>query len=149
SNIRGMDEEAMLQLVAKLLDVAQDAGGKVGATQDYYNYYYYGRMNQQSLIRFILDDYEKLEEEAYQKAMVDAEAQAQRLAKLSHVKLGPVAGVRVTTAPGERATATSPYYYDPPQQDDDSPHKKRLESSRFQEIPVRVVLMVRYDVVPS
>ena len=30
SNIRKLDEEALLQLVAKLLDVAQDAGGKVG-----------------------------------------------------------------------------------------------------------------------
>src|SRR5262249_54978551 len=33
SNIRSMDEEALLQLVAKLLDVAQDAGGKVGGPE--------------------------------------------------------------------------------------------------------------------
>jgi uncharacterized protein YggE len=148
SDIRKLDEEALLQLVARLLDVAQDAGGKVGPTQDPYAYYYYGRMNQQNgLVRFILDDFDKLEEEAYGKAIADAESQAQRLAKLSRVKLGPVAGVRVTTSPGDRAT--SPYYYDSQQQDNEPSEHKRLESSRFQAIPVRVVLMVRFDAAPG
>ena len=135
SDIRKMDEEALLQLVAKLLDVAQDAGGKVGATQNPYANYYFGYRNQQSgLVRFILDDYDKLEEEAYAKAVADAEARAGRLAKLSHVKLGSVTSVREVTSPGPRETG----------QEDDVP-QKRLESARFQEIPVRVELMVRFD----
>jgi uncharacterized protein len=136
SDIRKMDEEALLQLIARLLDVAQDAGGKVGPTQNPWAYYYYGYRNQQSgLIRFILDDYDKLEEEAYAKAVADAEARAGRLAKLSHVKLGSVTAVREISTPGPRETG----------QDDDAPPQKRLESSRFQEIPVRVELMVRFD----
>jgi uncharacterized protein len=135
SDIRKMDEETLLQLVAKLLDVAQDAGGKVGATQDPYARYFYGYGRQQSgLVRFILDDYDKLEEEAYAKAVTDAEARAGRLAKLSHVKLGSVTAVREVSSPGPRETG----------QDDDVP-QKRLESSRFQEIPVRVELLVRFD----
>jgi uncharacterized protein YggE len=135
SDIRKMDEEALLQLVAKLLDVAQDAGGKVGATQNPYANYYFGYRNQQSgLVRFILDDYDKLEEEAYAKAVADAEARAGRLAKLSHVKLGSVTSVREISSPGPRETG----------QEDDVP-QKRLESARFQEIPVRVELMVRFD----
>jgi uncharacterized protein len=135
SDIRKMDEEALLQLVAKLLDVAQDAGGKVGPTQNPFAYYYYGYRNQQSgLVRFILDDYDKLEEEAYAKAVADAEARAGRLAKLSHVKLGSVTSVREVSSPGPRETG----------QEDDVP-QKRLESARFQEIPVRVELMVRFD----
>jgi uncharacterized protein len=135
SEIRKMDEEALLQLVAKLLDVAQDAGGKVGATQDPYARYYYGYGRQQSgLVRFILDDYEKLEEEAYAKAVADAENRAGRLAKLSHVKLGSVTAVREVSSPGPKETG----------QEDDVP-QKRLEASRFQEIPVRVELMVRFD----
>ncbi|WP_406699087.1 SIMPL domain-containing protein [Singulisphaera sp. Ch08] len=147
SDIRKLDEEALLQLVAKLLDVAQDAGGKVGATQDPYAAYYYGRYNQSNgLVRFILDDYEKLEEEAYGKAIADAEARAQRLAKLSRLKLGPVAGVRVATSPGDREI--SPYSYGPSQDDETPQQQKRLESSRFQEIPVKVVLMVRFDSAP-
>jgi uncharacterized protein YggE len=136
SDIRKMDEEALLQLVARLLDVAQDAGGKVGPTQNPWASYYYGYRNQQSgLIRFILDDYDKLEEEAYAKAVADAEARAGRLARLSHVKLGSVTAVREISTPAPRETG----------QDDDAPPQKRLETSRFQEIPVRVELMVRFD----
>ena len=134
SDIRKMDEEALLQLVARLLDVAQDAGGKVGPTQDPYMRYFYGYRPQGGLVRFILDDYEKLEDEAYAKAIADAEARAGRLAKLAHVKLGAVTSVRELSSPGPRETG----------QDDEIP-QKRLEASRFQEIPVRVELMVRFD----
>ncbi len=42
ADIRKMDEESVLQLVGRLLDVAQDAGAKVGP-QNNMNYYYYYR----------------------------------------------------------------------------------------------------------
>jgi uncharacterized protein YggE len=137
SAIRKMDEEALLQLVAKLLDVAQDAGGKVGGGQADFNPYYYDRFNRSGsgLVRFILDDFDKLEEEAYAKAIADAEARARRLAKLSQVKLGTVTAVRETSSPGDK-----------PANQEDEPASKRLESSRFQEIPVHVELLVRFDV---
>lgn len=140
SEIRDMDEEALLQLIAKLLDVAQDAGARVGAGPDMnYRYYYnpYEAM-QSGLVRFVLDDFEMLEEEAYGKAISDAEARAARLAKLSRVKLGPITAVRVAASPDE--TTPKP---------DESTTRKRLESSRFQEIPVRVDLLVRFDVAAS
>ncbi len=41
SDIRKMDEEGVLQLVGRLLDVAQDAGGKVGPQNNMNPYYYY------------------------------------------------------------------------------------------------------------
>jgi uncharacterized protein YggE len=135
ADIRKMDEEAVLQLVAKLLDVAQDAGGKVGGSQNFsYDFFYGYRRSQGGLVRFILDDYDKLEAEAYAKAVADAETRAGRLAKLSHVKLGPVTAVREVSAPGQKEPAP-----------DDEVPQKRLESTRFQEIPVRVELMVRFD----
>ena len=134
TEIRKMDEEALLQLIARLLDVAQDAGGKVGPSQENYSpyYYRYDRSNN-GLVRFILDDYEKLEEEAYGKAVADAEARALRLAKLSHVKLGTITAVRETASPGDKETGR-----------EDEPHQKQLESTRFQEIPVRVELVIRF-----
>jgi uncharacterized protein YggE len=137
SEIRKLDEEAILQLVAKLLDVAQDAGGKVGGSQNDFNPYFYNRFDtqQSGLVRFILDDFDKLEDEAYAKAMADAEARAQRLAKLSRVKLRSVTAVRETSVPGQQESG----------QEDPMP-KKRLESSRFQEIPVKVELVVRYSI---
>ena len=138
-DIRKMDEEALLQLVARLLDVAQDAGGKVGPKNEFNPYYYnpYSRMNS-GLVRFILDDYDKLEEDAYAKAVADAGSRAKKLALMSGVKLGPVTAIRVATSPAERET-----------NQEDEPQHKRLESSRFQEIPVRVELVVRFDVAPS
>lgn len=139
SDIRKLDEEALLQLVAKLLDVAQDAGGKIGGENDF-NPYYYNPYNRSSngLVKFILDDYDKLEEDAYEKAIADAESRASRLAKLSRVKLGPVTAVREASSPRDRQIAT-----------ENEVPRKRLESSRFQEIAVRVDLMVRFGVTPN
>ncbi len=135
SNIREMDEEAVLQLVAKLLDVAQDAGGKIGGQGDMMPYWYYRSERQTpGLVRFILDDFQALKERAYEEAVADARAKAGRLAKLSGVELGPVAGVREVVVPGEKVGGP----------DEEMP-RKRLESSRFQEIPVRVELQVRFD----
>jgi hypothetical protein len=141
-----MDEEALLQLVAKLLDVAQDAGGKVGGSEG--NSYYYYRFNQGSkLVRFILDDYDALQEKAYGEAIADARAKAARLAKLSGVELGRVAGIRELFVPGDKAPATGMpfYYYEMQTGTDEEVPRKRLEASRFQEIPVHVELQVRFD----
>ena len=141
SNIRGMDEDRLLQLVAKLLDVAQDAGGRVGKQSDP-NRYYYNPYNQQNegLIRFVVDDYDKLQEEAYEKAIADARARAERLARLSRVELGPIVAVREALVPADRM---------PPNPADDEGPRKRLEASRLQEIPVRVELLVRFEVHPG
>ena len=137
SEIRQMDEEKLLQQVSRLLDVAQDAGAKVGPQNNFNPYYY--RFNYQEnapgLVRFVLDDFDKLEEEAYEKAIADARARAERLAKLSRVELGPIVGVREVVVPGERFVNS-----------DSEVPRKRVEVSRFQEIPVRVELMVRFGV---
>ena len=101
NEIRELDEEALLQLVGKLLDVAQDAGAKVGHTPDPMAYWYGNYSTDNGLIRFILDDFEALEEKAYEAAVADARTRAGRLAKLNGVELGPVAGVREVVVPGE------------------------------------------------
>jgi uncharacterized protein len=138
TGLRKMDEDAVLQLVAKLLDVAQDAGGHVGPQQEEGSPWYYYRFGSQSnsLVRFVVEDFDKLQEEAYEKAIADARKRAERLARLSKVELGPVVAVREVAVPGDAT----------PHQDDDRP-RKRLETTKFQEIPVRVELLVRFDVV--
>ena len=147
SNVRSMDEEAVLQLVAKLLDVAQDAGGKVGGPEP--NPYYYNRFNQgNKLVRFVLDDFEALQEKAYAEAIANARAKAGRLAKLGGVDLGGVAGIRELIVPGEKASAAGMpyyYYYEMQSEPDEEMPRKRLVASRFQEIPVHVELFVRFD----
>jgi len=135
-----MDEEAVLQLVGRLLDVAQDAGARVGGQSNFNPYYYY-RFNQGptgGLVRFVLEDFDKLQEEAYEKAIADARARAERLARLSKVELGPVVAVRELAVPGDRMANA-----------DDEPPRKRLEMAKFQEIPVRVELLVRFEAHPK
>jgi uncharacterized protein YggE len=138
SDIRKLDEEAVLQLVGRLLDVSQDAGAKVGGSQNMPYYYYRWNPPTSGLVRFVLDDFDKLLEEAYAKAIADARARAGRLARLSGVELGPVLAVRELVVPGESN----------PESQDEAP-RKRLESTRFQEIPIRVELMVRFEVHPK
>jgi uncharacterized protein YggE len=136
NEIRSMDEDSVLQLVGKLLDVAQDSGGKVGPQNNWNPYYYNPWQNMQSgLVRFVLDDFDKLQEEAYEKAIADARARAVRLARLSKVELGPIVAVREIIVPSDRMIGS----------EDEMP-RKRLEVSRFQEIPIRVELLVRFSI---
>ena len=103
TDIRKLDEDALLQLTAKLLDVAQDAGARVGGSNDFdLDYFYYGYPRRsEGLVRFVLEDFEKLQEEAYEKAIADARSRAQRLARLSRVELGPIVAVQEIFVPGE------------------------------------------------
>jgi uncharacterized protein len=139
TDIRKMDEDAVLQFVAKLLDVAQDAGGHVGPQQqnDYYSWRF-GGGGGNSLVRFVVEDFDKLQEEAYEKAIADARARAERLARLSKIELGPIVAVREVVVPGDMGSNSN--------QDDEQPNRKRLETSKFQEVPVRVELIVRFEV---
>jgi uncharacterized protein len=150
SNLRSMDEEALLQLVAKLLDVAQDAGGKVGGGDAMPYYYRFGNEGSK-LVRFILDDYDALQEKAYGEAIADARAKAGRLAKLSGVELGRIAGIREVLVSGEKSSsmAMAFYYGMASASNDEEVPRKRLESGRFQEIPVRVELHVRFELAGS
>jgi uncharacterized protein YggE len=140
SDVRKMDEEALLQLAAKLLDVAQDAGARLGKGNDFdpYDYYWGNPRRHDGLVRFVLDDFDKLQEEAYEKAIVDARARAERLARLSRVELGPIVAVREIHVPGEPQD---------PSGDEPQP-RKRLVASKLQEIPIKVELLVRFDVRP-
>ncbi|WP_435010753.1 SIMPL domain-containing protein [Tundrisphaera lichenicola] len=138
TDIREMDEEKVLQQVSRLLDVAQDAGARIGTQQDPYFYYRNGYpQNTGGLVRFVLDDFDKLEQEAYEKAIADARARAERLARLSRVELGPVVAIREIVVPGERGANA----------DGELP-RKRLEAAKFQEIPIQVELLVRFEVHP-
>jgi len=137
ANVRKMEEDALLQLIGKLLDVAQDAGGRVGPQNMFNPYYGYNpwQQNMTGLVRFVLDDYDKLQEDAYEQAIADARARAQRLARLSQVELGPIVAIREIMVPGDRVSTP----------DDEMP-RKRLEAGKFQEITVRVELLVRFEV---
>jgi len=141
TGIGAMDEEAVLQLVGRLLDVAQDAGAHVGPPANMNMYYYrYGIAPTNGLVRFVLEDYDKVQEQAYEQAVADARARAERLARLSGLELGPVLAVRETVAPADQGEQ---------QPNSDEVPRKRLETTKFQEIPVRVELQVRFAITPK
>jgi uncharacterized protein YggE len=154
TDVRKMDEEAVLQLVAKLIDVAQDAGAHVGPQQSNNYYSYRFGNNSSGLVRFVVNDIENVEEEAYEKAIADARKRAERLARLSKVELGPIVAVREIVVPGESQGTTqggfNPYFgiYESGNSDDDEGKKKRLQTSKYQPLQVHVELMVRFSVRP-
>ena len=148
SGLREMDEDAALQLVGRLLDVAQDAGARVGppAPNPYYNVVYYRQGGGMDLVRFVLEDFDQLQEQAYEKAVADARERAERLARLSGVKLGPIVAVREISA----ASSNRPIIggMEPPNAEEEAPDR-RLESSKLRKIPVRVELQVRFEIHPT
>jgi len=151
-DIGKLDEESLLQLVARLLDVAQDAGAKIGNATEYNPYYGRYGNGSNALVRFILDDFDALQEKAYEAAIVDAKARATRLAKLSGTAVGRVAGVRELKVPGDNVSPQSlmqtivAYEYGVNAgQDKEAPHKE-ITSDKFQKIPVEVALQVRFEV---
>ena len=155
SEIREMDEEVVLQLVGRLLDVAQDAGAQVGSgSPNSFNYYYgYPQQSGGGLVRFVLEGYDELLDRAFEAAIDDARTRAERLAKLGGVELGAVLGVRELSVPGASDASknpTSPFFMPPPPEDEDENEAPvdRLVSDRFQAIPVRVELQVRFEVIP-
>ena len=105
SDIRKMDEEALLQLVAKLLDVAQDAGGKVGATQNPYANYYYGYSRPQAGWSVL----SSMTTKSWKRRPTRRRLPTRKLGpggwrSSRHVKLGSVTAVREVSTPGPRET---------------------------------------------
>jgi uncharacterized protein YggE len=150
AEIGAMDEAAVLQLVARLLDVAQDAGAHVGPPANMNRNYYYYEMNgltAPSLVRFVLEDYEKVQEQAYEQAVADARSRAERLARLSGLELGPVLAIREVVAPADHVGR--PRGMGGIGGGDDELAAKRLETNKFQEVPVRVELHVRFSIHPK
>lgn len=155
AKIQNMEEEAVLQLVGRLLDVAQDAGGRVGPpSNSAMMAYRSGTPSTSNLVRFVVEDVEKLKEEAYSRAAADAKARAERLARLNGVELGPVVGVREETPAPSPAASPSPYAIlygisEPRRDDDDDDAGERVATDKFQEVPIHVELQVRYAIRPK
>lgn len=151
SNIRPMQEDELVELIGKLLDVAKDAGAQIGPVIDPYYAYYYGyRRPTSGIARFVLDDFQEIQDQAYQKAVDDARKRAERLATLSGVKLGPVLAIRETAVPDKpNRPGPSPYSYSGDTQEGSEDSVGRIESSKFEEVAVRVELLVRFAIAPK
>jgi uncharacterized protein len=155
SGISKMSDEEALKLVGKLLDTAQDSGGRLGPTDEEIQMQrYYGMRNMNMpMVRFIVTGADKIREETYQKAVADAKARAERLATLHSVKLGNVTAIQETFVSGELPSAAAnqyPYYYYQPQTNDSSEDTRgEVPSDTLSGIPFQVRLNVRFAIAPA
>ncbi|AMV41045.1 SIMPL domain-containing protein [Planctomyces sp. SH-PL62] len=154
TGIQAMEEEAVLQLVGRLLDVAQDAGAHVGPPGNAAMMAYrFGTTSTTALVRFVVEDHEALREQAYAKAAADARGRAERLARLNGVTLGPVLSVREVPTASNSGSGSSQSIYAlmygiAPSQATDDDADDRLTTAKFQEVPIHVELQVRFAIAP-
>ena len=145
-----IDPDKLMDTVLKVLDASRDSGLQVRPPPP--STYYEMQIRAQSgggnegLVTFIIPDTSALRDDAYQKAMDDARAKAQRLAQLSGVKLGPVISVNESGAGNSRAALMAEMEGVPPPQ---GAQPKEAKSSTMHEIPVTVQLSVRFAILPA
>jgi uncharacterized protein YggE len=147
--IRDKSPEQVMEMVGKLLDVAQDSGSTLGPSQEEMAMAWrYGYAPTGAMVRFVVRDLAALREEAYELAVSDARSRAERLARLNGVKLGPVLSVQELEVSGDESVLNQPNYprYNPPAATNDGP---QITSESFAEIPFRVKLLVRFSIEPE
>jgi uncharacterized protein YggE len=149
SGIKDQSIEQVMETVGKLLDTAKDSGAEVGpSAADINMAYRYGRQTNSALVRFVVRDLDALREKAYQDAVTDARARAERLAKLNGVRVGEVIGVQETQVSGDNSGyTTNPYGQAVVSQD--KLKDEKISSDAFAEIPFRVKLLVRFAIAPT
>ena len=137
ADIRKMDEEAVLQLVGQLLDVAQDAGGKVGPQNNLNPYYYYRWQNQNNGPGAVRP-----------RRLRQASGGSLREGDRRRPRAGRAAGAAEQGR--ARADRRGPRGRRARRPDvtiaDDEVAAQAAGDAKFQEIPVRVELLVRFEV---
>jgi hypothetical protein len=149
--VQEMKEDALMETLGKIFDVAKDSGISLAPSAEAQAVASrWGRPLTGAAPLFVLDDITDLREQAYRKAIEDARARAARLAALSGVKLGPVQAVSETHVSGDDpAPPAQPYvyYYGYPQPNVAGDMRgPRVSSSTFVDIAIRVKLQVRFGI---
>ena len=87
-----LEPDKLVVAVLKILDTAKDAGLQIGAPPgNFYQMQIRAQMGGgDDIVIFKIPDRSELERQAYEKAVADARAKAERLAQLNGVKLGRV-----------------------------------------------------------
>jgi uncharacterized protein YggE len=142
NNIDKLDPAKLVETVVKIVDAGRDAGLQMGPPPAM-NYYQMQMQAQNgggdAIVTFELPDKTKVEREAYQKAVEDARAKAQRIADLTGIKLGKV--LSVVDQETQNNGPQNPYINVPPE-----PNDNHLQSAVLTEIPVTVHLEVKFDI---
>jgi uncharacterized protein YggE len=143
--LEGVDKlstEELLETLVRIVDAGKDAGVVIGPSQEYNPYVYNARAGQaSSLAKFRMTDIKDLRATAYEGAIADARQQAERLAKLSGVKLGRVTSVR-EGAPQNPSNVNVMYYYGAPTNE----QAEAFTTNKLEDITVKIVLQVEFAI---
>ncbi len=141
--VEDMDTEQLLETLVKIVDAGKDSGIVIGSMPTNMNYGYRRGNTRTPLAKFKLTNVDELKAQAYEKAIADARKQAERLAEISEVKLGPITGIREGNLPKNNQQQV--VYYNPyMQQQDDS---DQFTSTDLRDITVSITLQVDFSIV--
>ena len=139
TDIQQMPEEDLLVAIGKVIDTAKDTGTAAGQPQT-------GAF----AVRFALQDPKTVREQACRKAFEHAKEQASRLAKLAGGALGRAVSVEDTSASTDHAVVTETIYAIYGRDAEPAPEEQgRIVSDNLKEIPVRVSLRVRFELLET
>lgn len=101
SGVDAMSEEAMSEAITHIIDACKDSGVALGSAITSMIELQLRGNNPQPLAVFRLSNPGAIQDQAYESAMADARANAQRLANLAGVRLGKVTSVAQTQGPSD------------------------------------------------
>jgi uncharacterized protein len=142
-----LSEEQLINLVAKLLDTAKDAGVTTGGDS---NNSLLMRMNGMAgpttMVKFIADDAAAARKKATQNAFKQAQEKAQQMAEMAGSKLGPVISMEEAAGGAEKGMSLQERMVEMIYggSSNTAPDDPRLTSNLLVDMPVRVNLRVRF-----
>lgn len=144
SGINTMSPDDLLMTVTRIVDVVKDAGATLGPGPKSVMEIQFSGGKPGSLATFKLSNPDALRQQAYEAALKQARAKAERLAQLAGVELGEIISIRETAPISKDSNSGAAGYLAlfgaaasrPPE----------FTSAEFQNIPVAVSLSVQFDI---
>jgi uncharacterized protein YggE len=155
ANIEKLSEQDLMEHIGKIVDTAKDAGAQSGTSTSNLLARIYGAMaagTGNPVATFVVPNPEAAREKAYQLAFQQAQARAERLAALAGAKLGRVLSIEEEplAAAGSPQNAQmqmlAAIYGAGGEAEKPDPASSRIASEKYEEIPVRVTLRVRFEI---
>jgi len=143
AGIEQMEEQALMDMLIRVLDTAKESGLTTGAAvTQRKRQVMYGQSIDTALATFSVEDPAALRRQASEAAVADARAQAQRLAELTGVELGAIEAITPQEASSDKQV-NAIYVYGMGQEPDDRDQHSR---EQFGSIEVQAALQVRFAI---
>ena len=147
-----LSEEQLINLVAKLLDTAKDAGVAAGGDS---NSSLVMRLNgvagPTTMVKFVADDPAPARKKAAQEAFKQGREKAQQMAEMAGATLGPVISMEETLGGGEKGASIQERMIEMIYGGGGSsgPDDTRMTSNLLVDMPLRVNLRIRFGLQPG